>query len=101
MVSFDQFVGLLRAYLLDTKGVEVVLGPYMPIDRLFMDPVDWQRFGIASLKHLRFRVATDVPPNPASTILDVYFESLEKAQRDPAWMGHLPYPFSTSARHLH
>lgn len=81
MVSFDQFIGLLRSFLLETKSVEVALNPYMLTACLFMSHQEWQGFGWAAFQRLHFHVEQEALSN-SSTILDLYFASIFRAQSD-------------------
>ncbi len=75
MITFDQFLGLLRSSLLDTRGAEVVLSPYMLTTCLVMSQKDWQLFAESSLNRLQFDVNLEALSG-SSTILDLYFASL-------------------------
>lgn len=83
MVSFDQFLGLLRACLLDMKGVEVVLNPHMLTHCLFMSHDDWDRFSQAAVKRLHIDVERRALTR-SSTILDLYFASIACSQTNPS-----------------
>lgn len=79
MVTFEQFLLVLRACLLEAKGVEVVLGPYMLTAYLFMTHEDWQQFFGAAMRRLHIKVKVDALTK-SSTILDLYYASLHGSQ---------------------
>ncbi|RUP35386.1 MAG: hypothetical protein EKK45_01170 [Curvibacter sp.] len=81
MVTFDQFLGTLRACLLEIKDVEVALGPYMLTAYLIMSPNDWQYFAFMLFKRLHFDVDLHALSR-SSTILDLYYASLSRFQLD-------------------
>jgi hypothetical protein len=82
MVSFNQFIGVLRACLLETKGIEVVLGPYMLTACLAMSHQDWQAFAKAGFDRLQFDIDLRALSG-SSTILDLYFASIYRFQLPP------------------
>lgn len=79
MISFDQFIGLLRSSLLDTKGVEVALNPHMPTHWLFMTEEEWQYFARIASFRLDFHVEKSALSN-TSTILDLYYASVPRLE---------------------
>lgn len=82
MVSFDQFLGVLRACLLETKGAEVVLGPYMLTACLVMSHGDWQDFAKAVFDRLQLDIDLHALSG-SSTISDLYFASINRFQLVP------------------
>lgn len=80
MISFDQFIGLLRSSLLETKGVEVALNPHMPTNWLFMSQEEWQHFARIAFVRLHFHVKQGALSN-SSTILDLYYASVPRHQQ--------------------
>lgn len=81
MTSFDQFIGLLRSCLRESRDIEVALGPDMLTAYLFMSTEEWQRFAIAAFQQLSFHVEQRVLSN-VSTIRDLYCASLSCCQPD-------------------
>lgn len=79
MISFDQFIGLLRSCLRDTKGVEVALGPYMLTCYLCMNRDEWQGFAAAAARRYQFEIE-QCALSGSSTILDLYYASLSRSQ---------------------
>lgn len=82
MVSFEQFLGVLRDHLLETKDIEVVLGPHMPTACLVMSHKDWQHFAKAVFEALQLDIDLRVLSG-SSTILDLYYASLYRFQLTP------------------
>ncbi|MFY9479344.1 MAG: hypothetical protein WAQ08_17010 [Aquabacterium sp.] len=79
MVSFDQFLGVLRDRLLETQGAEMMIGPYMLTACLVMSDTDWQHFAQAVFDTLHFDIDLHALSG-SSTILDLYFASVDRFQ---------------------
>lgn len=84
MVSFDQFMGVLRERLLETKGIEVFLGPYMLTACLVMSHQDWQAFSKAAFDRLQFDIDLRTLSG-SSTIVDLYFASMYRFRLAPIY----------------
>lgn len=89
MISFDQFIGLLRSSLLDTKGVEVALNPHMPTHWLFMSEEEWQYFARIASFRLDFDVKQSALSN-TSTILDLYYASVPRHEQFGCILANFP-----------
>lgn len=79
MVPFEQFLGVLRARLLETRDAEVMLGPHMLTACLVMSDTDWQHFAKAVFDRLHFDIDLHALSG-SSTILDLYFASIYRFQ---------------------
>lgn len=79
MVPFEQFLGVLRARLLETRDAEVMLGPHMLTACLVMSDRDWQHFAKAVFERLHIDIDLRALSG-SSTILDLYFASVYRFQ---------------------
>jgi hypothetical protein len=98
MISFDQFIGLLRSSLLDTKGVEVALNPHMPTHWLFMNEEEWQHFARIASFRLDFQVKQSALSS-TSTILDLYYASVPRLEQFGCILAR--HPVSHFAKRAH
>lgn len=96
MAPFEQFLGVLRARLLETKGAEVVLGPYMLTACLVMTQTDWQDFAEAVFDRLQFDIDLHALSG-SSTILDLYFASMHRFQLAPISAMHTSCPMANQS----